>query len=279
MFLLLHVFFNKNFCSRREILRSWRLYNYIRFLSFLKLDELAEFYTGKFLITSHEVIQNFSDKIDTSRLEDLHHGLNQELASQLTMTESQLLIHVFTLWNGITHLIADALRRDPLLSKVRLASFICGLIAFLGIVSLHACWDNIPLVRQLKTAKTNIQLKELNSIFSAVKAKYGLPLSVITGRGCSYCPCRTGTDLRNTSTNDICVKQWRDSVTKILALSGMEIAQIKTYYEDAWGSPFGLDELDSPGSCNADNIISPGPSGIFGTPDNIKTILEKKFCN
>jgi len=279
MALPLHIFFAKNATLRHAMIQAWKYLLCVRLSSFFRLDGLAEFYLCKLMGVSQIILDACAGKAETTTLlEIVWHRIDSKWDPQAEISSVECLADAHSLWDAAKILACLDSGSCSFLSKARMVLVVGGLSALLGLAGLYAYWDRIGLVRQAKIARANIQLDELSKRFSMVKDKYKLPLSAVTERGCSYCPCKTGKNASTFPTDDVCVKQWRDSVTKILALSGMDIAQIKKYYEDPWGAPFGLDELDAPGSCNADIIVCAGPDGIFGAEGNIKRTLEKKFC-
>jgi hypothetical protein len=152
--------------------------------------------------------------------------------------------------------------------------FLVAAIVLAAIV-FKTTYDHIQSQRLVKTRKA---MDEIASFILIARNAAHTSTDKITHNGCSFCPCRDGKSHTDDPVNAICVYNWNNVMISVWRAVGGEGYPPEHLLRDAWGSPFGLDEDDSGAQCPSDKLVSFGPDGRYGTPDDLELQVQDASC-
>lgn len=135
-----------------------------------------------------------------------------------------------------------------------------------------------------QTARTQSDLTQMRTAIVSAQIFSNQTVRAMTGAGTpgTFDNCPSGSDLSALSTSHICVTSWRNAIDAIILADG-GTANAEVYYEDAWGSPYLLDENEDEqplNPCRVDQVFSAGPDRILSTTsDNIVINIPFESCS
>jgi len=154
---------------------------------------------------------------------------------------------------------------------------IIGILATVVIASLTQARD------RARTARTQADLTQMRTLIASAQIFSNQTVRAITGAAApgTFDNCPSASDLSALSTSHVCVSSWRNAIDAIISAEGGG-ANAENYYEDAWGSPYLLDENEdeqSANPCRVDQVFSAGPDRILSTTsDNVVINLPFESC-
>ena len=151
---------------------------------------------------------------------------------------------------------------------------ILGILAAAVVLVLNP----VSILENTRTKATQSKLNELADLIIKLKGFSGKTSLQITGSGCSDCSgCRDGTPVNQ---NQTCIDRWRLSLTAFQT-EGVNLGittGLSSFTNDAWGSPFLLDENEGEGGgCSRDFLRSAGPDKIYNTSDDIYPYKQTNY--
>ncbi len=154
---------------------------------------------------------------------------------------------------------------------------IIGVLATIVLTSLGSSRD------KAREARAYIELNQLRSTVAGAQINVSqtlLAMNSPAGNG-TFDSCPTSTNLASLSSSHACVADWRAAIDTIIA--NHEPSQDSSaFYEDAWGSPYLLDENEDEipaNRCRRDTITSVGSDKIAFTADDITVVLTFESCS
>ena len=156
-------------------------------------------------------------------------------------------------------------------------------IAIIGILAATVGASLSSARARAKNAKTQSELTQFRTMFVSAQIKTNQTILAMTGAADpgTYNNCPTSTDLSGLSEAHLCVSTWRTALDTIVANYNSSF-DASRFYEDAWGSPYLLDENEDEvlaNPCRNDTLTSPGADRIAFTGDDITIVIPFASCS
>lgn len=154
-------------------------------------------------------------------------------------------------------------------------------IAIIGILATVVLASLGEARERARNAHTQSSLNQLRTLIVGAQIEGSQTVLEMTNAGGNgtYDSCPVATDLSSLSTLHACVSDWRNAIDTLAAAFGNTSSE--AFYEDAWGSPFLLNEgegEDPMNPCVVDTITSAGSDRVAFTADDLTIIIPFEQC-
>lgn len=172
-------------------------------------------------------------------------------------------VRIFIMSIIIIFVILIFMKKGFTLIELLVVIAVIAVIATIVLSSLNNARD------KARVSRTQIELQQISNLIFEAQTVENLAIIDITESNCSDCPCRQLEDLSVLPDTHQCVVRWRSAIDSIATVVDPDL-DASLLYEDAWGSPYLLDENESEPnrSCRTDLIRSAGPDRSVG-PETI----------
>ena len=157
-------------------------------------------------------------------------------------------------------------------------------VAIIGILATVVLASLGQARERARSARTQADLNQMRTTIASAQIFSNQTVRAMTGAGApgTFDNCPTASDLSALSTSSLCVTSWRNAIDVIMAAEGGS-GNAENFYEDAWGSPYLLDENEDEqiaNPCRFDQVFSAGPDRILSTTsDNVVINLPFESCS
>lgn len=154
-------------------------------------------------------------------------------------------------------------------------------IAIIGILATVVLASLGQARKRAQIAKAQAEVNQLRTLMVGAQLASNQRLREMTNPGSgnvTHDNCPSSADV---SASSLCNTSWRNSIDAIAnEFDGTDGSE---FYEDAWGSPYLLEEnegLDSMNPCIRDILFSAGPDRIMATTgDNVGVAIPFESCS
>ena len=157
------------------------------------------------------------------------------------------------------------------------------LIELLAVIAIISVLSSIVMV-SLNSAKTKAQygkakseLGQLVSLITLARYESGKTFRQITGSACTEGSCRNKGNIQLLPKTDPCWIRYNAALIVLGDATGGNMT-FPQNISDPWGSPYLFNENEGEGGCYTDNILSPGPDGLWYNSDDIVVNLPVVKC-
>jgi len=157
------------------------------------------------------------------------------------------------------------------------------LIELLVVIAIISILSSVVMV-SLSGAKTKAQygkakmeLNQLVELITLARHESEMTFAEITGSFCTECSCRNKGNIQLLPKTDPCWIRYNATLVVLGDATGGNMT-FPQNTSDPWGSPYLFNENEGEGGCYTDNILSPGPDGLWYNSDDIVVNLPVVKC-
>ena len=149
---------------------------------------------------------------------------------------------------------------------------IIGLLSSIVLASLNSART------KAKYARAKVDLNQLLKLVDVARGGSAKTFGEITGSLCTECNCRGKGNAQLLPKTDSCWTTYQAAVTALNNAAQGTIV-FNQVIADPWGAPYLFNENEGEGGCYTDNILSPGPDGLWYNSDDINVNLPIAKCS